>query len=85
MKLTKEKDFLKVEKQFAEAMAGVEMQTEQIESFMDETEASFSASCSDADGGKEELENLIGNEAVSDNITEQMIDKELEALKKKME
>lgn len=85
MKLTKEKDFLKVEKQFTEAMTGVEMQTEQIENFMDETESAFSSGYSESDGEKGELDSLIGNEAVSDNITEQMIDKELEELKKKMQ
>ncbi len=84
MKLTKEKDFLKVEKQFTEAMTSVEMQTEQMENFMDETESAFSSSYSGTESDSKELESLIGNEAVSDNITEQMIAKELEELKKKM-
>lgn len=85
MKLTKEKEFNKVQKQFAEAMTGVEVQTERMEEFMNDTEASFS----DAYGGSEtdnsELDQLLGNEAVADNITEQMIEKELEELKKKMD
>ncbi len=84
MKLTKEKDFLKVEKQFTEAMTNVELQTEHMENFMDETESAFSSSYSGTAEENKELEGLIGNEAVSDNLTEQMIDKELEELKKKM-
>ena len=84
MKLTKEKDFLKVQKQFNEAMMGVEMQTEQMEAFMDETQSTFSSSYMGTDSENKELEGLIGNEAVSDNMTEQMIEKELEELKKKM-
>ena len=84
MKLTKEKDFLKVQKQFNEAMMGVEMQTEQMEAFMDETQSTFSSSYMGTESENKELEGLIGNEAVSDNMTEQMIEKELEELKKKM-
>lgn len=84
MKLTKEKDFLKVQKQFTEAMTGVEIQTEQMEEFMDETEATFSTAYSGTPSENQELDALMGNEAVSDNMTEQMIDKELEELKKRM-
>ncbi len=85
MKLTKEKAFLKVQKQFTQAMAGVEVQTEQMEQFMDDTESTFSTNYSGNESENEELDNLIGNEAATDNMTEQMIEKELEDLKKKME
>lgn len=84
MKLTKEKDFLKVQKQFTEAMTGVELQTEQMEQFMDETESAFSSSYTGSESENAELDKLIGNEAVTDNMTEQQIEKELEELKKKM-
>lgn len=84
MKLTKEKDFLKVQKQFTEAMTGVELQTEQMEQFMDETESAFSSSYSGSESENAELDKLIGNEAVTDNMTEQMIEKELEELKKRI-
>lgn len=84
MKLTKEKDFLKVQKQFTEAMTGVELQTEQMEQFMDETESAFSSSYSGSESENAELDKLIGNEAVTDNMTEQEIERELEELKKKM-
>lgn len=84
MKLTKEKDFLKVQKQFTEAMTSVEVQTEQMEEFMDETQSTFATSYSGTAEENGELENLMTNEAVSANMTEAMIDKELEELKKKM-
>ena len=82
MKLTKEKDFAKVQKQFTEAMMDVEAQTERMEAFMDDTEATFSSSYSSNDN--KELEGLLNNEAVADNSTEAMIEKELEELKKRM-
>lgn len=84
MKLTKEKDFLKVQKQFTEAMTNVELQTEHMENFMNETESAFSTSYPGSESGNAELDALIGNEAASDNLTEQEIEKELEELKKKM-
>lgn len=84
MKLTKEKDFLRVQKQFTEAMTGVEMQTEQMEEFMDETQATFATSYTGTEEENKELEGLINNEAAGDNMTEAMIDKELEELKRKM-
>ena len=84
MKLTKEKDFMKVQQQFNEAMMGVEMQTEQMESFMDETESAFSTTAGGSEEDKREIENLFTNEASVGGGTESEIDKELEALKKRM-
>ena len=84
MKLTREKDFLKVQKQFTEAMTGMEVQAERMEEFMEETQSTFSSSYSGSADETAELEGLISNEAVGDNLTEQMIEKELEELKKKM-
>lgn len=84
MKLTKEKDFLKVQKQFTDAMTSVEIQTEQMEEFMDETEAAFSSSYSGTAEENKELEGLMNNEASADQMTDSLIDKELEELKKKM-
>lgn len=84
LKLTKEKDFLKVQKQFTEAMASVEVQTEQMENFMQDTEAAFASGYSGTAEENNELEGLMTNEAAADNMTEAMIEKELEELKKKM-
>ena len=84
MKLSRERDFAKVQKQFTEAMAGVEMQTEQMESFMEETEAAFSTSTFGTESENGELDALMENEAATSDMTEAMIDRELEELKKKM-
>lgn len=84
LKLTRERDFLRVQKQFTDAMAGVEMQTEQMESFMEETEAAFSTSTFGSESENAELAKLMDNEAASSDLTEAMIDRELEELKKKM-
>lgn len=84
LKLTKEKDFAKVQKQFTEAMLNVEVQTERMEAFMDETESAFSSSAMSNEEDNTELEKLMTNEAIADDSTEDMIAKELEELKKKM-
>ena len=85
MKITKEKDFLKVQKQFNEAMMGMEMQTEQLENFMDDTQSAFSTGTMSSESENAEIEALFTNTAAADGMTESMIDKELEALKKKID
>ena len=84
LKLTKEKEFDKVQKQFSEAMIGAEIQATQMENFMEETSSAFETNASSSPEEKEELEHLIGNEVTSDNMTDTMIEKELAELKKKM-
>lgn len=85
MKLTKQKDFAKVQKQFAEAMTGLEMQTENLENFMEDTQDTFSSVYSVNDDDKKEIENLISAEASVGESTDELIEKELAELKKKME
>ena len=84
LKLTKVKDFGKVQRQFTDAMAGVELQTEQMESFMDETEAIFSTSMPSSPTDEREIDSLFSNVAGAESDMESEIDKELEALKRKM-
>lgn len=84
MKLTKEKDYLKVQKQFSEAMTSVEMQTENLESFMEDTQSSFSTACAGREEDKKEIENLIDAESTNEANTDSLIDQELDMLKKKM-
>lgn len=84
MKLTREKDFLKVQKQFTEAMTGVETQAERMETFMDETESMFASSNSGSEEDSREIDSLITNEASVEGTTESEIERELELLKKKM-
>ncbi len=84
VKLTKEKDFVKVQKQFNEAMVNVETRTEEMEMFLDETQSSFdSATPLSAEDGKE-IESMISSEVKVDESTDDMIEKELELLKKRM-
>lgn len=84
MKLTKESDFKKVQQQFEGAMTNVEVQAEQMEEFLDETESSFSTHISGSAEDNAEIEALITNEAGAVGSTESEIERELEALKKKM-
>lgn len=84
MKLTKESDFLAVQRQFTEAMMSVEVQAEQMEEFMDETQSSFSSQSASSAEDNAELEALMNNEASMEGSTESEIEKELAALKKKM-
>lgn len=85
MSLTKEKDFAKVQKQFTDAMVSVEMQTEQMEEFMDETEATFATQYTTSADDTKEIEALISNEAGVDGMSDSAIDDELAELRKKME
>lgn len=84
MKLTKEKAFLKVQKQFSEAMMGVEMQTANMENFMEDTQSSFSSAYSGKEEDKTEVEKLINVAATDNATTEDLIEQELDMLKKKM-
>lgn len=84
LKLSKDKNFMKVQEQFNEAMMGVEIQTEQMEAFMDETESAFATSAGGTQEDKAELEALFTNEASMEGSTESEIEKEIEALKRKM-
>ena len=84
LKLSKDKSFGKVQQQFSEAMMGVEMQTERMEQFMDETEAMFASSSAGSAEDNQEIEALFTNEASVADATELEIEKELEALKKRM-
>ena len=83
MKLTKESDFNKVQKQFSEAMIGMEVQTERMEDFLDETQSTFSTNLN-SEEERSELDTMIGNELAVGEGVDSEIEKELEELKKKM-
>ncbi len=84
VKLTKERDFIKVEKSFNEAMENVAARTEQMEMFLDETQSTFDTATPMSGEDSKEIESLISSEAQIDESTEDMITKELEMLKKRM-
>ncbi len=84
LKLTKESAFKKVQKQFSEAMVGMEVQTERMEDFLDEAQSTFSSNNFSSEEEKNELDELISNEATMGEGVDGEIEKELEELKKKM-
>ncbi len=84
MKLTKERDFKKVQSQFTEAMLSVETQAEEMENFMDETQSAFSTSSMTSSEDAKEIEGLITNQAAQEESVDASIDRELEALRRKM-
>ncbi len=83
MKLTKESEFNKVQKQFSEAMVGMEVQTERMEDFLEETQSSFSSNLTNEEE-RNELDEMMNNEAAIGTGVDGEIEKELEELKKKM-
>ncbi len=86
LKLTNEKDFAKVQKQFTEAMTGAEMQAEQMQAFMDDTKSTFESGVTMSKKDSDELEKLLDNEAaMQTGVTDSEIEKELDELKKRME
>ena len=86
--LTNQKQFAQAGQQFSEAMMGAEMQVEQIESFMDETEAAFSSHSYMSQEENAEIEGLmtpdIATSNSTDSLSDSLIEQELEMLKKKM-
>lgn len=87
MRLTKEKDFMKVQEQFNEAMANAENQTEMLQDFMDESSSAFASGVPTNEDNDKEIENMIASLTGSDESSVDMdseIEKELEAIKKKL-
>jgi len=83
-KLTREKDFLQVGKDFSSAMEAVEMQTERLEDFMDNTSSSFSSNTISSAEDNKEIEKIFESEAAIGEMSNDDIDDELEKLMKKM-
>ncbi len=84
-KLADEKEFVQVQKQFEEAMGKAERQAEQMDIFMESSQDSFSSA---AGKGIEESEikDMIEQQAgMSDEFSDEAIDREIEELKKKIE
>ncbi len=87
-KLADAKEFEKIQAQFEEAIAAVETQTEQIDSFMEISQESF-ATAGKAKEGKDitadDFEKYILEASSKDEASNEDIDKEIEALKKKID
>lgn len=88
VKLTNNKEFLKVQQQFDQALTGVEQQSEQIDLFMDESEGRFKEQSQSKDAiSNDEFDKLIDEQVSQDEIgsDEIDIDAELESLRKKLD
>jgi hypothetical protein len=86
MRLTDEKQFGKVQQQFEQALAGAEMQAEQMSLFLENSESAFSSNASAAGNSEvsdEELKKFIESEAIGDYDLAEDIDKELQELQKR--
>ena len=87
LKLSKETEFLKVGKQFTEAMVAAQTQSELLEDFMDNTQSSFEAGTVASAEDNAELDGLMSVDAGMDAGAADMaseIERELEALKKEI-
>jgi hypothetical protein len=85
VKLTNEKQFAKVQKEFEKAMAGSEQQTLQMELFLDENQSSFATAAGASDSVSDaDLEKLIVDQASDDEIGSDVIDKELDDIRNKL-
>jgi len=84
-KLTNEKEFAKVQKEFERAMASSEQQTLHMEMFLDQNKSTFaSASGNPENVSDAELEKLISEQVIGDEIGSDSIDKELDAIRNKL-
>ena len=87
-KLADAKEFEKIQAQFEEAITAVETQTEQIDSFMELSQESFNQAGKAKDGKDitaDDFEKYINEQASKDNLSSEDIDKEIEALEKKID
>lgn len=87
-KLADAKEFEKIQAQFEEAIAAVETQTEQIDSFMEISQESFATAGKAKDGQNitaDDFEKYILDASSKDEASNEDIDKEIEALKQKID
>ncbi len=87
-KLANAKEFEKIQAQFEEAIAAVETQTDQMDTFMEMSQESFRQAGKAKDGKEisdEEFEKYIMEQVSNDEVSTEEIDKEIEKLKKKIE
>lgn len=84
VKVTKEADFQKIAAQFEQAMASAESSAESLEEFMDNTSAAYSSTFMTNDEDRKEIDAVMGGGNSATDDIGSAIEKELEALKKKM-
>jgi len=79
IKLTHNKDFLNVQKDFEKAITGLEIRTEEIDAFLDMNQSTFENISSASKINNEDVLALIDDEKV-EKIDDQDIDKEIEKI-----
>ena len=87
-KLADAKEFAKIQAQFEEAMVAVETQTDQMDNFMEMSQETFYNQGLDKNGNQmsdEEFEKFIMEQVGQDEMSDEAIEKEMEALRKKIE
>lgn len=86
-KLADAKEFAKIQAQFEAAMLAVETQTDQMDNFMEMSQETFYNAGKDKSGkmSDEEIEKFIMEQASQDELSSENIEKEMEALRKKIE
>ena len=84
-KLTDQKEFAKVQQQFQKAMQGAQIQTEQMETYLDMSQAEFDAGVTDPDTITDaEINSLLDEQGERDELENIDLDAEIEALQKKL-
>ena len=85
VKLTKDKEFFKVQQEFERAMQGVENRTEQMDAFMEMSQDGFRNSTTSEDTiSDEEFARIIEEESFQDELSNDEIDGELKKLRERM-
>ena len=86
-RLADAKEFAKIQAQFEEAMVAVETQTDQMDNFMEMSQETFYNAGRDKSGKMTdaEFEKFIEEQAGLDTLSDDKINSEIEALKKKIE
>ena len=87
-KLADAKEFAKIQAQFEEAMVAVETQTDQMDNFMEMSQETFYNQGVDKNGKQmsdEEFEKFIMEQVSDDELSDEAIEKEMEALRNKID
>lgn len=85
-RLTNNKEFEKVQQQFEVAMQGVEMQTEKMDMFLEMNQSTFAQHATDGNRiSEDEIHSLIDEQAAQGETAADDIDKEIDAVRKKLE
>ena len=84
-KLTDQKEFAQVQKQFLKAMQSVQVQTEQMETYLDMSQTEFASSVADPSTVSEQEIGELIDEQVGQEVSDEMdVDAEIERLERQL-